>query len=315
MNSKSAGSRPNKTSLYRQALNVFLWPARENSVAAYLFLIPALVCFALFVVIPLGGAFLLSFTNIDLYTLSESSPTRFIGLANYFSILQSALFWKALGNTVYFVLVGGGLSIFVSLTTALAINSRFIKRTSWITTLYFAPVATSIIAIAIVWRYIYHPRYGVLNFLLGLINVDPIDWLGDPVWAMPAIILMAVWKNFGFNMVIFIAGLRNIPSELYAASRIDGANPWQQFRYITLPMLAPAFWFVGIITMIGYFQLFAEPYIMTQGGPLESTVSVVYLMYEEGFKWWNLGYASAIAFLLFLIVSGVSLIPLLIRKT
>jgi len=161
---------------------------------------------------------------------------------------------------------------------------------------------TTLAAVAVVWRYLYHPRHGFLNYALGLLGFGPIDWLGDPDWAMPAIILMAVWKNFGFNMVVFIAGLQSIPRRLYEAAEIDGADGFSQFRYITLPMLAPTFLFVTIITLIGYFQLFAEPYLMTQGGPAESTLSVALLMFQEGFRWWNLGYAAAVAFVLFLII-------------
>jgi multiple sugar transport system permease protein len=142
--------------------------------------------------------------------------------------------------------------------------------------------------------------------MLGWVGISPIDWLGDPHWAMPAIILFAVWKNFGYNMIILLAGLQAIPAELYEAARIDGASAWQQFRHITLPMLAPTLLMVGILTVSGYFQLFAEPYVITEGGPLQSTVSVLYLMYNEGFKWWNLGSASAIAFLLFVIMFAVT---------
>ncbi|MET0894013.1 MAG: sugar ABC transporter permease, partial [Pseudoxanthomonas sp.] len=143
---------------------------------------------------------------------------------------------------------------------------------------------------------------GLVNWALSGLGVDPIDWLGDPHWAMPTIIAFAVWKNFGYNMIIFLAGLQSIPEDLYEAARIDGAGNWKQFRHVTLPMLGPVLLLVSILTMAGYFQLFAEPYVMTQGGPLESTKSVLYLMYEEGFKWWNLGNASAVAFLLFLLM-------------
>ena len=161
-------------------------------------------------------------------------------------------------------------------------------------------MVTTLVAVAVVWRYLFNTRYGWLNYALGGLGIDPIDWLGDPRWAMPAIILFAVWKNFGYNMVIFLAGLQSIPEELYEAARIDGASVWQQFRHVTLPMLAPILVMVSILTIAGYFQLFAEPYVMTQGGPLQSTVSVLYFMYEEGFKWWNLGSASAVAFVLFI---------------
>src|SRR5206468_5698551 len=140
---------------------------------------------------------------------------------------------------------------------------------------YFAPVVTTLVAVAMVFRFLYHPRFGVINLMLVRIGLPAVDWLGDPRYAMPAIVLFAVWKNFGYNMVIFIAGLQNIPEELYEAATIDGANRLRQFRAITVPMLAPTTLFITIITMIGYFQLFAEPYVMTQGGPLNSTMSIV----------------------------------------
>jgi multiple sugar transport system permease protein len=162
--------------------------------------------------------------------------------------------------------------------------------------------------VAIVWRFIYHPRFGLLNFFLSYFGVDMIDWLGDPHWAMPAIIILAVWKNFGYNMIIFIAGLQNIPDSLYEAASIDGAGAWQRFTKITLPMLAPTTIFITIITMIGYFQLFAEPYVMTQGGPLNSTLSIVLLMYQQGFRWWNMGYSAAIAFVLFVCILVATLV-------
>jgi multiple sugar transport system permease protein len=144
--------------------------------------------------------------------------------------------------------------------------------------------------------------------------VDKIDWLGDPFWSMPSIIILSIWKNFGYNMIIFIAGLQNIPEELYEAAQIEGANGWQRFTKITLPMLAPTTVFITIITMIGYFQLFAEPYIMTQGGPLDSTLSIVLYMYQEGFRWWNMGYSSAIAFVLFVIILAGTLIQMWVQK-
>ncbi|MEP7065586.1 MAG: sugar ABC transporter permease, partial [Gemmatimonadota bacterium] len=149
---------------------------------------------------------------------------------------------------------------------------------------------------------LYHPQYGFLNYALGAVGVRPIDWLGDPRWAMPAIILLAVWKNFGYNMLIFIAGLQSVPEDLYEAAALDGAGAVRQFWHVTLPNLAPTFFFVGVVTMIGYFQLFAEPYVMTTGGPLGATTSLVLFMYEEGFRWWRLGVAASIAFLLFLII-------------
>jgi len=162
------------------------------------------------------------------------------------------------------------------------------------------------VAVAVVWRYLFQTRYGMVNYGLGHIGLDPIDWLGDPHLAMPTIILLAVWKNFGYNMMIFLANLQAVPEEVYEAARIDGATTFQQLVHITLPMLRPTLMLVGILTIAGYFQLFAEPYVMTQGGPLRSTVSVLYFMYEEGFKWWNLGTASTAAVLLFVLMFAVT---------
>lgn len=282
---------------------------------AYGFLTPALALIFIFFFLPVLGAFLLSFTDFDIYAIGDLDTLRFVGLDNYQRLLQDPLFWTAFRNTLYFVLIGGPLSVAVSLAAALLLNAQLVRCKGVMRTIFFLPVVTTLVAVAVVWRYLYHPRYGVLNYLLGWFGVAPIDWLGDPVWAMPAIILLAVWKNFGFNMVIFIAGLQSIPERLYEAARIDGATPWQQFRHVTLPMLAPTFLFVALMTMIGYFQLFAEPYVMTQGGPANSTLSVVMLMYQEGFRWWNLGYAAAVAFVLFAIILLGTLLQLRLRRS
>ncbi|MDZ7300972.1 MAG: sugar ABC transporter permease [candidate division KSB1 bacterium] len=282
--------------------------------AAYFFLAPALIPIFVFFFVPAIAAFLLSFTDFDIYALSNFQYARFVGLRNYLQLLNDPLFWKAMANTFYYVLVGGPLAIAASLGTALLINSKFVRFKSFFRTVYFAPVVTTLVAVAVVWRFLYHPRFGLLNYALGLFGIDPIDWLGDPKWAMPAIILMSVWKSFGYNMIIFIAGLQNIPEQLYESARLDGANAWQQFKSITLPMLAPTTVFVSIIAMIGNFQLFTEPYVMTQGGPVNSTLSVVLLMYQQGFRWWNLGYSAAIAFVLFGVILLGSLIQSRLQK-
>jgi multiple sugar transport system permease protein len=201
------------------------------------------------------------------------------------------------------------------LGAALLLNAKASPLKSLFRTVYFAPVVTTLVAVAIVWRYMFHPRFGLLNTVTGWFGIDPIDWLGDPRYALAAIIILAVWKNFGYNMIIFVAGLQSVPDELYEAARIDGAGAIRQFRYITIPMLAPTFVFVGVITAIGYLQLFAEPYVMTpEGGPLNSTLSVVMLMYREGFRWWSMGYAAAIAFVLFIIIVAASLAQLRMRR-
>ena len=270
--------------------------------AAWLLATPALTVIGVFFALPVLAAFALSVTDFDLYALADLHNLRFVGLANYLDILQTPLFWKSLLNTLYFVGVGVPLSIAASLGAALLLDSKLARFKGFFRTALFTPVVTTVVAVAVIWRYLLHTRYGLINYTLAHFGIAPIDWLGDPHWSMPAIILFAVWKNFGYNMIILLAALQGIPGELYEAARIDGASRPQQFRHVTLPMLRPALVLVSIITVAGYFQLFAEPYVMTRGDPLQSTVSVLYFMYEEGFKWWSLGRASAIAFLLFAII-------------
>ena len=278
----------------------------RTSTAGWIFAGPALIVLGVFFAIPVVSALLLSLTDFDLYALADMSDLRFVALGNYVDLLRTPLFWKSLGNTAYFVVIGVPLSIAVSLGAALLLNAKVARFKSLFRTALFAPVVTTLVAVAVIWRYLFHTSYGLVNWALGHVGIAPVDWLGDPAWAMPTIILFAVWKNFGYNMVIFIAGLAAIPEDLYEAARIDGASRWQQFVHVTLPMLGPVLLVVAVITVSGYFQLFAEPYVMTRGDPLQSTVSVLYFMYEEGFMWWNLGRASAVAFLLFLIILGVT---------
>jgi multiple sugar transport system permease protein len=282
--------------------------------AALFFVSPALLAIGVFFFIPVIAALLLSFTDFDIYSLGNFAYARFIGLKNYVQLVQDPVFWKALKNTLYFLVVGGPLSIAVSLGAALMLQSKLIRFKGFFRTAYFAPVVTTLVAVAVVWRFVYHPRFGILNYALSWFGISPIDWLGDPNWAMPAIILMAVWKNFGYNMIIFVAGLQNIPQELYEAASIDGAGKLQQFVRITIPMLAPTTLFITVITMIGYFQLFAEPYVMTQGGPQNSTLSVVLLMYQQGFRWWNMGYSAALAFVLFAFILVGSAVQSLLQR-
>jgi len=268
----------------------------------WVFAAPALMVLGIFFLLPVLAALALSLTDFDLYALADIRNLRFVALGNYLDLLRTPMFWKALGNTSYFVLVGVPLSIAVSLGAALLLNAP-VARWRWLfRTVMFAPVVTTLVAVAVIWRYLFHTDYGLVNWALGGVGLGPVDWFGDVNWAMPTIIMFAVWKNFGYNMIILLAGLQAIPRDLYEAARIDGASKWQQFRYITLPQLGPVVLVVAVITVSGYFQLFAEPYVMTRGDPLQSTVSVLYFMFEEGFKWWTLGRASAVAFVLFLVI-------------
>ena len=281
---------------------------------AYAFVAPALGLLAIFFLLPTVAALVLSFTDFDVYAVADLRRLRLVGLDNYVRLLHDARFWTALRNTVWFVLVAGPASIAVSLAAALLVDAKVVRGRAIFRTILFLPVVTTLVAVAVVWRYLYHPRYGLLNQLLGAVGIAPVDWLGDPAWALPALALLAVWKNFGFNMLIFLAGLQAIPERLSEAARLDGANRWQELWHVTVPMLAPTFVFVGVITTIGYLQLFAEPYVMTQGGPANSTLSVVLLMYEEGFRWWNLGYGAAVAFVLFALILTVSLVQLWLQR-
>jgi multiple sugar transport system permease protein len=282
--------------------------------AGWWFVAPALTIIFLFFLLPIAASLLLSLTDFDIYALADWHNLRFVGFENYRQLLRTDRFWTALENTLYFVLLGGPLSVAASLGAALLLESKFTRfKTLW-RTVFFAPVVTTLVAVAIVWRYLYHTQYGLINHLLGIAGVSPVDWMGDPRFAMPAIILLAVWKNFGYNMIIFMAGLQSVPRELYEAAEVDGATAGRRFWHITLPMLAPTFLFVGVTTMIGYFQLFAEPYVMTQGGPMLSTYSLVMFMYQQGFQWWRLGMASSIAFMLFLITLTATMLQLWLQR-
>lgn len=279
----------------------------RKDIAAWTFVAPALAALGVFFFLPIVAALLLSFTDFDLYALADLHNLRFVGLGNYLTLAKTPLFWQVLANTVEFVVLGVPLSIATSLGAALLINSKLARFKGLFRTIFFAPVVTTLVAVAVIWRYLFNTQFGVINWLLGLIGLGPIDWLGSPHWAMPAIVVFAVWKNFGYNMIILLAGLQTIPDDLYEAARIDGAGPLAQFRHVTLPALAPVMLVVSILTMAAYFQLFAEPYVMTQGGPVQSTTSILYLMFTQGFQFWNLGYATAVAFVLFVILFVLTL--------
>jgi len=283
--------------------------------AAAIFLAPGLLVIGLFFLLPIVASLFLSLTDFDIYALGDLGNARLVGFRNFTRLVADPLFWISMRNTFYFVLVGGPLTLGVALAAALLLHSKLVRWKGVFRTIFFAPYVTTLVAVAIVFRYLYHPRFGGLNRVLAFFGVPAIDWLGDPHWAMPAIILLAVWKNFGYAMILFIAGLQAIPESLYEAARLDGAGRLQLFRKITLPMLAPTFLFLGILTTIGYFQFFAEPYVMTGGGgPLNATLSTGLLMYKQGFRWWNMGYAAAIAVVLGLVILAFSALQFRIEK-
>jgi multiple sugar transport system permease protein len=228
---------------------------QRNARVAYMFLAPALILMMVFVVVPVAASFVISLTDFNIFALADWSNARFIGVDNYIRLFQDELFWKALGNTLYFVAVGVPLAIGLALILAMLLNSPLNRAKDLFRVGYYLPSITETVAIAVVWRWVLNPRYGILKRALEIFGLQSPNWLGDPRWAMPAIIMMAVWKGLGHNALIFLAGLQSIPSTVYEAAEIDGANGWEQFRFVTLPLLAPTTFFVAIMTLIGYLQV------------------------------------------------------------
>jgi multiple sugar transport system permease protein len=287
---------------------------RGEARAGWAMAAPALTAIALFFLLPALAALVLSFTDFDIYALANLNNLRFIGLDNYQRLVSNPLFWQAMGNTMWFVVFGVPLVVIASLAAAMLVNAKTLKwRAVWRVAL-FAPFVTTLVATAVVWNYLLHTRYGLINYALGGLGIAPVDWLGNPSTALPAILLFVAWKSFGYNMIIFLAALQSVSRDLEDAARVDGAGAWMRFRHVTLPAIAPTVLLVAILTVAGMFQLFAEPYVMTQGGPARSTVTVLYFMFEEGFKWWNLGSGSAVAFILFLCILAVTSLQLKVAR-
>ncbi|PIU47742.1 MAG: hypothetical protein COS94_05705 [Candidatus Hydrogenedentes bacterium CG07_land_8_20_14_0_80_42_17] len=274
---------------------------------------PTAVLLTVFLILPVLAAFLMSLTNWDIYSVTDWRKVSVVGFDNYVKILKDPLFWKSVKNTLIFAGIGGPLTIIVSLSMALLLE-RLTRAKAIFRTGFFLPVVTTMVAVAVVWRWIYHPKFGLLNALLYYFGFSGKEWLGDPTLALGCLIGMAVWKNFGYNMIIFIAGLQNIPHVYYEAAELDGAGRVEKFTDITLPLLFPTFILVTILTTIGYLQFFAEPYIMTDGGPLDSTLSVSLYLYRKGFKFFKMGEAAAMSYILFVIIFIFSIGQMLLAK-
>jgi multiple sugar transport system permease protein len=278
----------------------------REDLTGWAFAAPFVVLFGVFLAFPILASFLLSFTSFGLRDLANPIGTTAVGLKNYLDLISDSQFWTSLLNTAYFVVVGVPVTLALGLLIANALNRGVTRFRTAFRVGYYLPVITSIVAIAVVWRFLLNPDVGLVNMLLSGVGIKGPAWLADPVFAMPSIIAMAVWRNLGFAMVVFLAGLQAIPSSLYEAASIDGAGRWQAFRFVTIPMLRPTILFMTVITTIGYLQLFEEPFVMTGGGPLDKTLSVTMYMYQQGFTFFHQGYASAIAYVLFVIVAIVA---------
>jgi len=281
---------------------------RKEAVAGYLFLLPALGGILVFILGPVVAAIALSFTKWDLLT-----PAKFIGLSNYQELIQDPMFRKVMLNTLIFTGASAPLSLILSLGLALALNQK-IKGIVVFRTIYFLPVVSSMVAVSLVWRWLYNPNYGLLNYFLNLLHLPSVNWLFSTTWAMPAIILMSVWKGLGYNMVIFLAGLQGIPQMYYESAKIDGAGKFQSFKDITLPLLSPTTFFVLVISIISSFQVFDQIFVMTSGGPAHATEVIIYYIYHNAFQIFRMGYASALAFCLFIIIFALTLLQIRLSK-
>jgi multiple sugar transport system permease protein len=274
--------------------------------AAWAFVSPVLLIVLLVFVLPTAIAFALSVTDYSIYAFADWSNLRFVGFGNFADLLSTPLFWRALGNTVLFAALGVPLAIGASLLAALLLTEATVRWKPLWRVLLFAPYVTSVVATAVVWRFVLNTRFGLLNWALASVGLGPVDWLGDPRLAIPAILLFVVWKVFGYNMIVFVAALSAVPQDLMEAARLDGAGRWARFRHVTLPAIGPTLLLAAVMSVAGFLQLFAEPYVMTLGGPAQSTVTVLYFMFDEGFRWWNLGQASAVAFVLLLLILALT---------
>ena len=275
---------------------------RREWLAAAIFLAPNMIGLTVFIVIPVIAGFVISFTEWDMLSAPE-----FIGFDNYVELLtDDRFFWLTLKNTLVYSLFVIPGSIVISLLLALALNTH-IRGVGIYRTIYFLPFVSSTIAISLVWKWIMHPDFGILNGFLGLFGVPRLGWLQDRNMALFSVAIVAIWHSAGYNMTIFLAGLKGIPKTYYEAAEIDGATYWQRFWRITFPLLTPTLFFVLVISLIGSFQVFNLVYIMTDGGPGSSTQVYVYYLWENGFSYFRMGYASAMAYILFLIMLVITL--------
>jgi ABC-type sugar transport system permease subunit len=276
--------------------------------AAWLFSAPVLAIIALVFVVPTALAMALSVTDYSIYALADWANLRFVGLDNFIDLFSTPLFWKAMANTAVFAVLGVPMAIGTSLAVALLLNDATVRWKPLWRVLLFAPYVTSIVATAVVWRFLFHERSGLINRALAIVGAAPVDWLGNPHTSIPAILIFVTWKIFGYNMIVFTAALSAVPQDLMEAARLDGASRWGRFRHVTLPAIGPTLLLAAVMSVAGFLQIFAEPYVMTLGGPAQSTTTILYFMFDEGFKWWNLGQASAVAFVLFLMILTLTLV-------
>jgi multiple sugar transport system permease protein len=274
---------------------------RSEALWAVVFLAPDVIGFLCFTLIPVIAALGLSFMHWDLIV-----RPAFAGLANYQNALRDKTFHLVLRNTAFYTLGTVPTGIALSLALALALN-RPMRGVALLRSMYYLPVVSSTVAVALVWRWLYNPDFGILNWALSLLGIRPVGWLTNTAWAMPAVMIMSVWKGLGYNMVIYLAGLQAVPQHLHEAAAVDGASAWRRFWSITLPLLSPTTFFVLVVSVIGSFPVFSQVYIMTAGGPANTTSTIVFYIYQNAFQYFKMGYASALAWVLFAIIFAFTL--------
>jgi multiple sugar transport system permease protein len=279
--------------------------ATRRTAVGWTFALPFAVVFLVFMAGPVVASLGMSFTDIRGTDLRTPLSVAVVGFDNYAQLFTDSRFLQAAWNTVQFVVLGVPLTIVLALAVALAIDRGITKFRTVFRVGYYLPVVTSIVAIAVVWRFLLEPRSGLVNTVLGYVGIDGPAWLETTTWAMPSLIVMSAWRNMGTLVIIFLAGLQTVPAEMHEAAAIDGAGAWGRFRHITLPMLRPTLLFGAVITGIGYLQFFEEPFVMTQGGPLDKTLSVAYYAYNQ-FGFGNYSYAAAMSYVLFLVIALVT---------
>ena len=273
--------------------------------AAWVLAIPFCLLFLAFTAWPVVQSLFMSFTDTKAKDLRNPFGVNIIGFDNYARALSDPTFLQSARNTAYFVVVGVPLTLGVALAAAVVLDKGITRFRGFFRLGFYTPVITSIVAVAVVWRFLLQQDYGLINTVLGWVGISGPNWLGDPNWSMPSLILMASWRNFGTGMIIFLAGLQAVPFVLHEAASIDGAGAWQRFRYITLPMLRPTMLFVSVTTAIGYLQFFEEPFVMTNGGPLNSTISMTMYTYKQ-FGFGNYGFASSVSYVIFVVIAIVT---------
>lgn len=286
----------------------------RNRLVPYLFVSPAMLLLVAFGILPILVAAVISTTNMNISAFASWSNVDFVGIDNYVTLFADKDFWQALGNTGFFALIGVPSIVLLSLAVALLLNrsqGRFFRA---LRSFYFIPAITAIVAVALVWGYLYNTQFGLFNYLLSLVGVDQVQWLSDPWLAKFSVALVAIWRGTGLNIIIFLAALQSVPKEYLEAAALDGAGGIRTTVSVTLPLLRFAIFFVTVTTTISWLQFFDEPFVLTDGGPLGATTSASIFLYKEGFRLNQFGYASAGSVVLFAIIAIITLVQLRLRR-